>query len=69
MKEYEDLSAEYGLGSNARYPYTGDDILNAYQAGFLKAREMSRDLIDHHDIIGDKLCMVQCLSKLGEKEV
>lgn len=67
MKEYEDLSAEYLLGlRDACYPYTGDDILYAYQAGFLKAREM---ILTH---LKDSQCYEwdeSEIKEIGEKQV
>jgi hypothetical protein len=75
MKKYEDLSAEYLMGlRDACYPYTGDDILDAYRAGFLKAREMALELpivtARSSDFLFDvQFVSVNQLKNLGEKEV
>lgn len=45
MKLYEKLAFEYGINVCQRI-WHGDDLSNAYRAGFLKAREMAADLAD-----------------------
>jgi hypothetical protein len=69
MKEYDKLANEYSNRWRAPGNTFFVNVEDAYRDGFLKAREMSAELIDDHDVIGDKLCMVQCLLELGEKEV
>lgn len=66
MKEYEKLAEKchqsYTPINGVRM--SGDDFINAYIAGFLKAREMALELI----CIRNEINEVE-LESLGEKEV